>query len=155
MLKLEPIEFLFRALPESFLFILAIYSFSKTKINKNRYITSSIICGLAAFLIRMLPISYGVHTILDMGVAMLLGVIIDKVDVEKAIKSMLIVVIIEFIFEGVNILIIQNIFKADTNEVFSNPVLKTLYGIPSLIMLGIVIGGYYIIKWKKGELINV
>ena len=31
MLKLEPIEFFFRAIPEGFLFILAIYVFSKTK----------------------------------------------------------------------------------------------------------------------------
>lgn len=34
MLKLSPIELFFRAIPEGFLFILAIYSFSRIKINK-------------------------------------------------------------------------------------------------------------------------
>lgn len=155
MLKLEPIEFFLRLLPEGFIFILSIYAFSNIKIDKNKYITSSTVCALAVFLVRMLPISYGIHTILGMGIAMMLGVIINKIDVIKSIKGILISVMIQFICEGINVFIIQNVLKADVNEIFSNSVSKVLYGIPSLVILFIIVAGYYIFKLKKGDLISV
>ena len=155
MLKLEPIEFFLRSLPECFLLILAIHSFSKIKIDKKKYIISSFICSVAIFLVRMLPINYGVHTILAMGITSILGVAINKIDVIKAIKGVLIVIILQFALEGMNIFIIENIFKADIDKVFADPVQKALYGLPSICMLAIIVVGYYIINYKKGKLINV
>lgn len=155
MLKLEPIEFFLRALPEGLLLILAIYSFSKIRIDIKKYIISSLTCSVAIFLVRMLPISYGVHTILGMGIAMVLGVSINKIDVIKTIKGILIYVIIQLILEGVNVFIIQNVLKGDMNIIFTDPIKKTLYGLPSIGILAIIAIGYYIINYKKGELIDV
>lgn len=155
MLKSEPIEFLLRALPEGFLFIFAIYTFSKIRVDIKKYIISSIISAIIIFLVRMLPISYGVHTILAMGIVIILAIYINKIDMIKSIKSVLIFVIFQFLSEGLNVFIIQTICKVDMDKVFSNPVLKTLYGIPSLIILGTVILSYYIYILKKGELDNV
>lgn len=154
MLELEPIEFFLRALPEAFILILAIYAFSNTKIEIKRYVIGSILCAIAIFIVRMLPISYGVHTILSMGIIILIGVMISYIDVIKSIKGILIVVILQFILEGANVFMIQNICKGDMNVIFSDPIQKTLYGIPSIIMLAAIIGGCYFIKNKKGELIN-
>lgn len=155
MLELQPIEFFLRALPEAFIFILAIHTFSNTKIECKRYVIASVLCAIAMFLVRMLPISYGVHTILAMGITMLIGVMISLIDVTKSIKGMLITVIIQCISEGINVFIIQNILKEDMNLIFSDPVQKTLYGIPSVVMLGILIITCYIVKNKKGVLKNV
>ena len=155
MLKLEPIEFFLRTLPESFLLILAIYSFSKIRINTKKYIISGLICSVGIFLVRRLPISYGVHIILGMGIAMVLGVTINKIDVIKTIKGILITIIIQLILEGVNIFIIQNVLKGDINKIFTDPIQKTLYGLPSIGILAIITIGYYIINYKKGELIDV
>ena len=155
MLKLEPIEFFFRALPEGFLVILAIYVFSNTPINKKKYIITSLIGSCIAFAVRMLPIDYGVHTILAMAIIIILSVSINKIDIIKSIKAALIYSIFQLVAEGLNIFIIQNVLKADRNEVFSNVVLKTVYGLPSLVILGFIIFLYYIIRLKKDELINV
>ncbi|MBB6622297.1 hypothetical protein H7E67_02530 [Clostridium gasigenes] len=155
MLKLEPIEFFFRTIPEGFLAMLAIYVFSNTPINKTKYIISSLIGSCIFFGVRMLPINYGVHTILAMGIIMILSVSINKIDIIKSIKVALIYSIFQFIAEGLNIFIIQNILKADMNKVFSNAVLKIIYGLPSLAILGFIIFLYYIITLKKDELINV
>lgn len=155
MLKLEPIEFFLRTLPEGFIFILAIYTFSNAKLNVKQYIISSIICAITVFFVRGLPISYGVHTILAMAITISVGVVINKIDVTKVIKSMLIVVVIQFVLEGINIFIIQNIIKVDMNTIFVNPGLKSLYGVPSLVMFMMIIVIYYIIKSRKGKLLDV
>lgn len=155
MLKLEPIEIFFRLLPEGFLIIFAIYAFSKTKINKNKYIVTSLISGLAFYLIRMLPINYGVHTILSMGFVMLMGVNFNKIELIKVIKSCLIYIITQFASEGVNIFIIQNILKENINEIFLNPISKILYGTPSLVIMFLIIGSYRIYTLKRCEVQDV
>ncbi|MBU3136492.1 hypothetical protein KPL39_09435 [Clostridium gasigenes] len=155
MLKLQPIELFFRAIPESFLAILAIYIFSNIPINKKKYIITSLLVACIFFGVRMLPINYGVHTILGIGIMIILSVSINKIDIIKSIKAVLIYSIFQFIAEGLNIFIIQNILKEDVNEVLSNVVLKTVYGLPSLAILGFIIFLYYIIRLKKDELINV
>ncbi|MBB6713811.1 hypothetical protein [Clostridium gasigenes] len=155
MLRLEPIELFLRAIPESFLAILAVYIFSNTPINKKKYIITSLIGSCVFFGVRMLPIDYGVHTILAIGIIIIISVLINKIDIIKAIKAEFIYSIFQFIAEGLNIFIIQNILKADMNKVFSNAVLKTVYGLPSLAILGFIIFLYYIITLKKDELINV
>lgn len=151
MLKLSALEFFLRAIPESFLIIFAVYAFSKTAIEVKRYSLSSIIFSIMIYIIRLLPIHYGVHTILGIILIIILTVNINKIDIIKSIQAVILTVILQFICEGINIFIIQNIFKMDINYVFNKPVLKILYGIPSLIIFGCIIIMYYtkVLKRKR------
>lgn len=143
MLKISALEYFFRAIPESFLIIFAVYAFSKTTMEVKRYSLSSIIFSVMIYIIRSLPIHYGVHTILGIILIIILTVNINKIDIIKSIQAVILTVILQFICEGINIFIIQNIFKMDINYVFNKPVLKILYGIPSLIIFGCIIIMYY------------
>lgn len=144
MLKVSLLELFFRAIPEAFLFIFAIYAFSKTAINIKKYLISSILFVIIAYSIKFLPIQYGVHTILIFISMIPLTVNINKIHILKAIQSSIIVIILQFICEAINIFIIQNIFKMDLNYVFNNPTLKILYGIPSLLIFALIVTLYYV-----------
>ncbi|EQB88606.1 hypothetical protein J2Z44_003494 [Clostridium punense] len=137
--KLTFIEFFFRGLPESFLFILAAYAFSKTSLNHKNYIFSSIILAIAGFITRALPIHYGVHIILNLFIFIILAHNVNKIDLVKSITIAIITVVIQCISELINIIIIQFVFKQDLNYVLSIPKLKILYGMPSLFIFAIVI----------------
>ncbi len=149
MLKLSVVEFVARAVPEAFLLIFAIYTFSNTRINKKRYLLSSFLMIIMIFIIRSLPISYGIHTILSIMVLVLLSYIINKIDVITAVKSTIITIIFQFVCEGINIFIIQYILKDDMNYIFNNANLKTIYGIPSLIIFTCIVLLLYIRLLKK------
>lgn len=138
MLKITPLEFFTRGLPEAFLFIFAAYVFSKRFVNIKRYIISSVLYGFMAYIVRFLPIHYGVHTIINVFIIITLTVNINKFDLISSIRSAITVIILQFICEGINVLIIQYIFNADMNHVFNDPVLKILYGIPSIIIFGAI-----------------
>ncbi|AYE35094.1 hypothetical protein [Clostridium septicum] len=155
MLKLSPIELFFRAIPEGFLFILAIYSFSRIKINKKRYVLSSFLYSILVFLVRFLPITYGGHIVINIGIAILIGHLINKIDMLDIIKSVIGIFIIQFSSEGVNLLIIQTFAKSNIEKIVSDPVLKTIYGIPSLVIVAVVITIYYLLMNNKGKLKNV
>lgn len=148
MLKLHPIEFLLRGIPEGFLFIISIYVFSKVSINKKKCIISSLLYSANAYLIRLLPINYGVHTILSL---LFLGVLIiyyNKIDVIKALRSTIIIFLIQFLAEGVNVLLL-NAINIDINNISNDPLTKSILGIPSLLISYLVVIIFYFINNKK------
>ena len=152
MLSTSLFEFIARGFAEEFLFVLAVHAFSKTGINLKKYLLSGTIFWILAFLIRLLPIQYGIHTILSLISLIVLVSWINKIDIVKAIRAGLITFILTFVFEGINIFIIQFILKVDINIMMNNPILKTLYGLPSIILFGIFVITYYIRLSRRKEL---
>lgn len=150
MFEVQPIEFFLRGIPEGFLITLAICVFTKTNIDKKNYIITSMINSFIIFGVRTLPVTQGVHTIIGIGLTMLLVVIRVKIDTIQVIKATLIYVICQLISEAINIFIVENIFKEDVTLIFSNPVSKSIYGIPSLLIIFILIMiSHIFIKRKK------
>lgn len=149
MLRLTAIEFILRTIPESFVFILAAYLISSTRINSKRYLVSSIVFAIGTLIIRMLPINYGVHTILAIIVETIILSTINKINVIQAVKSTIITIICLLVLEGINMAVLFFIFKDELESIFSNPILKTLYGLPSLICFLIGILLFYSIKKDK------
>lgn len=150
MLKLSLFEFFVRGIPEAFLVVLAAHIFSKTTIQKKGYITSSLLLAIIGYAIRCLPIQFGVNTILSLIVLIIIIVLVNKVDIIKSIQACIISMIFQFICEGINVFIIQFILGKDLNSIFNNPTLKTLYGLPSLLIFGcIVLAYYYIFLYRK------
>jgi len=152
MLQVTPFEFFARGLPEGFLFIFAAYAFSKRYIDIKRYIVSSIIYVIIVYTIRFLPINFGVHTILNFFIFIILIVNINKINLIESVRSVTIALILLFVCEGLNILIIQHVFKADMSYILSKPVLKVLYGTPAILFFACIVISYYVRLLKRKEL---
>lgn len=145
-------ELFLRLIPEALLYIFSLYVFSRTEINIKRFMVSSVFFGIIVYLIRLLPIQYGVHTILGLIVLIIIGVQVNKIDIVKSIQASIIGVIIGLISETINILIIQYIFKMDLNYVFNDYKLKVFMGIPSILIFGLVVYLFNFIILKKNKL---
>jgi len=152
MLKLSLLEVFFRAIPESSLMVFATYTFSKVAINKWRYLLSSILLVISIYIIRCLPINFGMHTALAFIASIILSISISKIDFFQAIKSVAFTVILEFICEGINIFIILYVFGLNMNDAFRNNVTKLLYTSPSLIIFAVIVFSYYYILSKRKKL---
>lgn len=150
MLESHPIELLLRGIPESFLYLLGIYVFSKVRIHKRKFIKASVIIALVMYCIRLLPINYGVHTILSILFIIFLSIFYNKIDSIQAIKSTIIMFLIQFLSEGINMLILMSIFNKNLEGLFNNVIYKTLLGLPSLIITLIILYSFY----KKKDVIK-
>lgn len=155
MLKLKIIEIFLRGIPEAGLFIFAMYVFSKNSIDTKKYIVATAILAVIAYLIRLLPINYGVHTILSLISLIVLSVNINKIDTIKAIGCGIIIMVLEGLCEGVDIFFIQHILNLNISYIFSDPTLKILYGIPSLLIFALIVEGYYLISKRRKELKSI
>ena len=154
MLKLTMFEFVIRSIPEVFVFMFAAYAFSKTKIDKKIYILSSLLLAVAVFVIRALPINYGVHTILNISFMTIISNSINKIEIISSVKAAIIMAIILFASEGINVFILNFLLVDRLTMILSNPVLKTIYGLPSLLILASIVIGYYIFLGKRNKLRN-
>lgn len=152
MLRLTVFELFARLIPEGFVYCLTCYIFSQTKIDKRRFILTSILLGISIYIIRFMPIHFGVHTILFLIVYIILCIAINKIEAMKVISSGLIVIILMYTSEWLNTLFIQKILKVSIDDIVKNAVIKVLYFLPSLfLVLFIVIGVGLVMKRVKGE----
>lgn len=139
MLKLTVLEFLLRTIPESFISVLISYLISNTKIQKKTYIISSLLFSVATYLIRLLPIDMGVHSLIVFSAYIPICVIVSKIPINKAIFSIMSAALVLILSEWVNIFILVNILKINVQTALVNPVLKTVYLMPSLFLYALFV----------------
>lgn len=155
MLKVTFLEFIMRGIPESLLFLLATYAFTKNKIQLNIYIITSIVYSVVVYLIRFLPIQNGADFMLNLIVLIAMTVFINGFSVIQSIKAGIVIMLIEFICEGANVFVLQFILKKQLNVIFNDPMLKIIYSSPSLLFFSCIVIVYYIILWKRKELKDI
>ncbi len=143
LLRISLLEFILRVVPESLLIILATYLFNYKKIELKPYTIASVFIAVSTYLVRMLPINYGVHTIINIIVCILVIVAINKIKPIKAIQSIFKIIIILSACEWINVAVLDKVMKLDLKVVFNGPLKKILYSTPSLVMFGIVIFLFY------------
>ncbi len=148
MMKLSILEFLLRTIPESFLFILASYLFARKNINEKLYFISSMVFAICIYLIRMLPINFGVHTIISIIIYILISVLINNIPIIKVIPYSLILIITLSICEWTNLFIINILLKVNINSILTNPFRKIIYLMPSLILFAFIVLAYYLLTCK-------
>lgn len=100
----------------------------------------------------MLPISYGIHTMLNIIIFFSIQNLLIKIDVNKSIKYSILTTILMFVCEGLNVIFLQLFHANKMEEIFNNPILKTLYGLPSLVIFLITLLIYRLIKSNKKEI---
>ncbi|RII35897.1 hypothetical protein D2A34_00570 [Clostridium chromiireducens] len=154
MLRLTALEFIVRTIPEALVYIFAGYIFSNKEIKVVRYLTSSLLLAVITFFIRMLPINYGVHTILIIITQIIVLVCVSKIDTILSIRSSIITTICLFVTEVLNMLVLNVIFKEQLESIMSDTWLKTIYGLPSLGSFALIVLGYYYVR-TKGKSKNV
>ena len=151
MLKLTLVELFVRLLPECIALIFAGYAISGKKVKINRIIVSGIILTIAVYVIRMLPIHFGVHTILSVMVIMFLLITMNEIELIKSGSSAMLSVILLFILDSVVLISVTKLFNVSANDILNNHYLKIIALYPSLILFFLIILLLYFYKRKKAS----
>lgn len=150
MLHLSVMELFLRAIPDSIILIVGAHIFSNVKIDKQKMIKSTVFISLIIYFIRCLPITFGIHILLGvLGVTIILTKI-HHIDLLKVIKGVFLTMFIQYISEIINITWIQLCLGKNLDTVFSNPAIKSLYGLPSLLISAFILYLYTLnVKSRK------
>ncbi len=131
MFKLNLLEMLIIVIPETFVLNFIIYTLSKKRVIKYKYITVSFVLSFCIYISRLLPALFGMHIIINIILTIIAFTIIG-IPFIKAVRNTLIAFIILQLCELVNIVICFILDIQISNH--SNIYIKALHGIPSLIL---------------------
>lgn len=149
------IDILLRLLPEALIIILAGHGLSGKKINIKLYLVSSVLLALVTYVFKILPITPALPMLLTTITTVLILVLINKVKVVHAVISTVVCYVVAIVTEGINIFALEKLLQVNPEEIFhgSNPLIRNLYGLPSLIVFALIMIGFYFItrriKTKK------
>ena len=140
-----------RTLPESLVLVLSglILLGIGIDIDKSKVIKKGMLLG---FIIRLLPINFGVHSILSM---VALGVILFKCSNNDIIKSMVSTCLVWLslaLSEGIYVLIATNILNIKIEKLMDNSSLQgAIITLPSLVIMFLIV---IILKYIKDDILK-
>ncbi|HLV09984.1 MAG TPA: hypothetical protein VKY40_07240 [Halanaerobiales bacterium] len=136
---------LFQYIPEEIAVVFMILVFLKNEINYKLILGLAVLMGFLTYLIRLLPIAFGFHSILSLIVLSLLISIIVKVNKFHIFIAVLKTAIILLLIEIVTINFFLHITGYTIEQVNHNMYIRTLAVLPQTIILFLIACGvrYY------------
>ena len=152
-LQLILFEYVLGYVLQGFMLALGIYAFTRQPIDKKKYIITGITLSIIIYVTRLLPIIPGIHTILALVCAFLLGILFLKTPIVPTIRAILIITILLLATEFINIFVMTSIFGQEHfNSMMNDNVQKALIGMPAQIVFAILIViSYFVFKKKKSD----
>jgi hypothetical protein len=143
-LEIIVFEFLLGYILQAFSIVLGLYAFNKQKIDLKKYIITSLVMSVVFYVTRLLPVAFGVHTILDNVVMLLCGIIYLRLPDINTIKSILFIDLIIFTLETLSILLfIRLLGEGKFTELISREPERSFLGLSSSILFAVIMISLY------------
>lgn len=126
---------LIRAIPETLGVVVLTLALTKEKNTVKNIAITSILCGLVAFTMKMLPVKFGIHTLIIVIIHTFIMNMVLKIKIQKAFKGILLSMMLLMISELVTITFIEYVLKLNPNDVYSSAIGTLTAGLPSVLTL--------------------
>ena len=151
-IKIVFFEYILGFALQSFAIILGIYVFNRQKVILKEYIVTSSIMTIISLLVRLLPITIGVHTILNMLFIYLICVLLLKMPAYTTIRSSLMCIVLVLICEMiVTTIMMAFIGKEQFEKYIENSMQRSYVGVLANIIFAVIVIFSYLIVKKKGD----
>lgn len=148
MLRLTLLQLFLRGIPEIILTVWSIYVFSFKEILIKPFATSTFLFTIIVYIARLLPIHYGVHTIIIVSVYIFINFSINKIPINKSISATFLSIILLSTSELINMMILD-LFNINLNSIGTDSVPGILYTWISLFIFGSFISIFYKTIYKS------
>lgn len=122
-ISVDVIVLLLRGIPEGLLSTWAIHVFTRTKIDQKKYLFLSFIFIASTYIVRLLPITLGVNTILSLFVLIVSFQFVYSYQLSRIVStviSAIVVIVLIAVAEVLNIYILTFIYGLDQAEILFN-----------------------------------
>ncbi len=137
-MEMSLFRLIFYGIPENIAIVAIAFALAKAKFEWKRIVLMGILMALTAYVIRLIPVTFGVHTIVCLGLLVFLLSYFAKVDLTRTITSVLITYIILALVETISRSILLKLLNWSIEDVMNNELLITLTGLPEVVLLFII-----------------
>lgn len=137
---------------QSFLIVFGVYIFNKQKINWKEYLFVSIIVTVEIFIMKLLPISVGVQTIMNMIFVYLIFVTYLKMPPYLTIRTTALCFVLILVSEMIVTAGVVGVYgNAEFQNIANNPQTRHYIGVLANIVFGFILLASFSHLKRKGE----
>lgn len=146
-------EYIFGYVLQGFAYCLGIYAFCVKKIEKSKYLLSSLIFIIISYIMRLLPVSFGVHTILNLICLFLLAILYLKMPALSTIRAILVITVLLLMTELLSVYLITVILgQVKFDQLMQEDIGKAIIALPSSISFAIfTVISYFVLLSIKNK----
>lgn len=145
-----------KGIPEGFLVAWGMHILTDTKIEAKKYLLLSAIYIVVTYLIRFLPITLGINTVLSLFVLIFSYQLMYRAGLSKVVRAMVasvIILVFTALSEILNVILLTVMYGSDQANALAmstNRMTQAIYTSPSTVFLAIfTVSGYFILKAIK------
>jgi len=142
------IPFLAVSFPESLVLYYMVFTLVRKKVSFLFITVLSLLTSLFSFIIRSIPVVFGVHSVLQVILMVVLLIFYSKLPVPAAIVSVILSSAVLGLTEGIFVPIWSRIFSLDLDQIISVPLLRILFTLPHLLFLAFLTHFLSKRQWK-------
>ncbi|WP_028308724.1 hypothetical protein [Desulfitibacter alkalitolerans] len=135
-----------QAIPEGIAFSVLVLAMNRDMKNWKEVVLVGVILALILHFIRMLPLSFGIHTLIFIGLAIITYNLVLKINFTTVVKAVLLGTLLVVVGEALSFLIIVKVMGFTFEELTSSAFLWIISGWVHIIIIFIV--AYFL--FKKG-----
>lgn len=147
MLKLPLLGLIFQGIPEQIGVVMVAFSLAKIPFSIKKIIFGGTFLAFSAYLLRMLPITFGVHTVVLVGLLFLIVNKFGNVNINTAIFTSLSSFLLLIIYEMLCVSIIVKKINLTYEEILMDQTYRLLIAIPHILLLFLT--AFFIKKYRK------
>ncbi|MBS3970209.1 MAG: hypothetical protein KGZ94_08855 [Clostridia bacterium] len=139
---------IFQGIPESTALVFLTLVFLRAKLNWSSILFLGVLQTAAAFLIRMLPLAFGVHTVILILILASLIAYVSKREIIKVIPAAIVSFVMLLLFEFAIFKTLMSMFDISFDMLIKNKLLKIAIATPQWVLLFLT---GFIIQYFRGK----
>lgn len=137
-MKIPLLAFIFQGLPEQIGVVTLAFIINKLELKWKRVCLYGFALAFTAFVLRSLPISFGVHTVVLIGFLFWILYYREKININNAIITSILCFLALVIIEMFSVTIIIKAFAIDLIMLEENVIIRTLVTLPQVFIIYLI-----------------
>ena len=134
-MKIPFIALILQGIPEQIAIVTFAFVIAKIKFDWKKIFVIGIMLALTSYIVRQFPITFGIHTILMIGLLFVLLVALAKANINTAIIASLLSFLAIIVSETVCLALLMPLFGVTSDMFFSNVTIRILITLPQVSVM--------------------
>lgn len=134
-MKIPFLAFILQGIPEMIAIVLLAFVITKASLEWKKICIIGIIMGFASYFIRLLPLTFGIHTVILIGILFIILSKYARVNFNSALIGSLLSFLAIIVAETISLSLLMPIFNVTSEILFTNTIVRVLISWPQILFV--------------------
>lgn len=147
-MEIPLIALILQGIPEQIALVTLTFVLARVRLEWKNIVMFGILLAFTAYVLRLLPITFGIHTIIIMGMLFVFSIHFYQAPLLTSLKASLLGMLVLIIVEFVCFTLLTNLFGISFKTYLTDVTIRILLGLPQVFLLFIL--AFIILKVRTG-----